>query len=219
MSKLLLTAGVNSALRHDQIITEGSADYQLIEDEANAVARKAAASLRRSRRWGADKPCADPIKKPRFGTKKAADFVRNVNAAEESDEELANGPIFSGSAISLRTNDSADGGSLLDAIKARKARTFDEPEREEDREEQDYPSLIASDEWSSNRKCNRFDQLAEDIRAFLAVRDGRANTDEIVHRFQSQVAVQDSNAFRSILKRLCTFRSDTRFWVLRDEYR
>lgn len=43
---------------------------------------------------------------------------------------------------------------------------------------------MALEEGPSDGKCDRFDQLAEDVRTFLAVRDGRANTDEIVHRFQ-----------------------------------
>lgn len=51
LRKLLSNAGVISALQHDQIFSGSVADDQLIEDEANAVAAKAAASLRRSRRF------------------------------------------------------------------------------------------------------------------------------------------------------------------------
>lgn len=219
LKKLLSSAGVNSALRHDQIVAESGADYQLIEDEADAVARRAAASLRKSRRWGIDKSCVDPAKRPRFGTKKAAGFASSVCATKGSDDEVASSSTFSGSAISMMSNEPSDGGSLLDAIRARKARTLDDECRTTNQEDQDYPSLMALEEGPSDGKCDRFDQLAEDVRTFLAVRDGRANTDEIVHRFQNRVAVQDSNAFRSILKRLCTFRSDIRLWILRDEYR
>uniref|UniRef100_A0A915CHY0 DNA repair and recombination protein RAD54-like n=2 Tax=Parascaris univalens TaxID=6257 RepID=A0A915CHY0_PARUN len=218
LKRLLSSAGVNSALRHDQIVAESGADYQLIEDEADAVARRAAASLRKSRRWGTSKSCVDQAKRPRFGRKKAAGFAPSVCATKGSDDEVASGSTFSGSAISMINSEPSDGGSLLDAIRARKARTLDD-ERSTNREDQDYPSLMALEEGSSDGKCDRFDQLAEDIRTFLAVRDGRANTDEIVHRFQNLVGIQDTNAFRSILKRLCTFRSDLRLWILRDEYR
>lgn len=51
LHKLLSNAGVISALHHDQIFSKVEADDQIIEDEANAVAAKAAASLRRSRRY------------------------------------------------------------------------------------------------------------------------------------------------------------------------
>lgn len=47
---LLKSSRVHSALRHDQIISESTPDEQLIEDEANAVAKRAADSVRRSRR-------------------------------------------------------------------------------------------------------------------------------------------------------------------------
>lgn len=51
LGKLLANAGIISALQHDQIFVGDVADEQLIEDEANAVAAKAAASVRRSRRF------------------------------------------------------------------------------------------------------------------------------------------------------------------------
>ena len=53
LGKLLKSksGGVNSALQHDQIMKNGSiADIQLVEDEANAVAKRAVEVLKRSRR-------------------------------------------------------------------------------------------------------------------------------------------------------------------------
>ena len=52
MGKLLRKGkcGVNSTLMHDEIIqTSSTVDIQLIEDEANAVAKRAANVLKRSR--------------------------------------------------------------------------------------------------------------------------------------------------------------------------
>ena len=53
MSRLLKKTSVHSALRHDQIVAGGtnSADIQLIEDEADAVAKRASDVLKRSKRW------------------------------------------------------------------------------------------------------------------------------------------------------------------------
>lgn len=52
LSKLLKSSGVHSALQHDQIFGDGaSADIQLVEDEAEAVAKRAAEVLKRSRRY------------------------------------------------------------------------------------------------------------------------------------------------------------------------
>lgn len=52
LRNLLKNAGVSSALGHDQIINGIAApDLQLIEDEANAVANRAADVLKRSQRF------------------------------------------------------------------------------------------------------------------------------------------------------------------------
>lgn len=53
LSKLLKNTTVHSALRHDQIVAggAGSADLQLIEDEADAVAKRASEVLKRSKRF------------------------------------------------------------------------------------------------------------------------------------------------------------------------
>lgn len=53
LGQLLKKAKVHSALRHDQIVGDGTTvtpDIQLIEDEAETVARRAAGVLKRSRR-------------------------------------------------------------------------------------------------------------------------------------------------------------------------
>lgn len=52
-------------------------------------------------RWGIDKSCVDPAKRPRFGTKKAAGFASSVCATKGSDDEVASSSTFSGSAISM----------------------------------------------------------------------------------------------------------------------
>ncbi|VDK51869.1 unnamed protein product [Anisakis simplex] len=226
LRKLLSNAGVHSAFRHDQIFVEGTADYQLIEDEADSVAKRAAASLRRSRRFVMDTSNDSSIggssaKKQRFGTKKTNNSKMNAVYDEneqrnESDADDTNdeGTFFNGNKLSKESS-----MSLLDAIRARKEKTLDE---DDDLDALEYPSLLTSVEASSStetKKHDRFGQLADDIRCFLAVRDGRASTDEIVQKFRNEVPVQDTSAFRSILKRLCTFRNETRFWILRDEYR
>ncbi|VDP12559.1 unnamed protein product, partial [Onchocerca flexuosa] len=89
LRKLLTNAGIISALQHDQIFTEGIVDEQLIEDEANAVAAKAAASVRRSRR------ILSKFEKPRFGLRKAVGF----QSAIENDNDDAEKPNFSGAAM------------------------------------------------------------------------------------------------------------------------
>uniref|UniRef100_A0A0R3S1B2 DNA repair and recombination protein RAD54-like n=1 Tax=Elaeophora elaphi TaxID=1147741 RepID=A0A0R3S1B2_9BILA len=211
LGKLLKNAGIISALQHDQIFGTGIADEQLIEDEANAVAAKAAASVRRSRRILSK----TPLEKPRFGLRKAAGFHSTV----EDDNDYAEEPSFSGAALFNENVGSKSGGSLLDAIRQRKQRTLDiqKAADEEDVEER-YPSLFNAAETLGLKKADKYDKLAEDIRSFMVHRKGQALTDEILQTFKNRVSVEDSFAFRSILKRLCKLQKNSNVWMLRDEY-
>ncbi|CAG9540188.1 unnamed protein product [Cercopithifilaria johnstoni] len=207
LGKLLTNAGIISALQHDQIFMAGIADEQLIEDEANAVAAKAAASVRRSRRTLAK----EPLEKPRFGLRKAAGFQSAVEDSNDDAEE----PNFSGAALFNEKS----GGSLLNAIRQRKQRTLDIQEiADEEDSEEHYPSLLNAAEASNLKKTGKYDKLAEDIRLFMVHRKGQALTDEILQGFKNRVSTEDSFAFRSILKRLCKLQKNSNLWILRDEY-
>ncbi|VDN39073.1 unnamed protein product [Gongylonema pulchrum] len=210
LSKLLRNAGVISALQHDQIFSGSIADDQLIEDEANAVAAEAAASLRRSRFMS-----TAATEKPKFGLRKAAAFQRFMENDDSRDEANADEPTFSGAAL-LRENKSDT--SLLDAIRRRKQRTFDTWKLNEERVEEDYPSLHNVSTQKSSKKLNKYEKLAEEIRSFFAIRNGTASTEEILQNFKNRVPVEDSYQFRSILRRLCKLQKDTSIWFLRDEF-
>ncbi|KAL3990897.1 SNF2 N-terminal domain family protein [Acanthocheilonema viteae] len=207
LGKLLANTGIISALQHDQIFLASIADEQLIEDEANAVAAKAAASVRRSRRTLSKQP----LEKPRFGLRRAPGFQ---SIAEDSNDD-AEEPNFSGAAL---LNEES-GGSLLNAIRQRKQRTLDiEKIADEEHLEEQYPSLFNTAEASNLKKADKYDNLAEDIRLFMVHRKGQALTDEILQSFKNRVSAEDSFAFRSILKRLCKLQKNSNVWVLRDEY-
>ncbi|KAM3727208.1 DNA excision repair protein [Dirofilaria immitis] len=209
LRKLLTNAGIISALQHDQIFAEGIADEQLIEDEANAVAAKAAASVRRSRR------VLSKFEKPKFGLRKTAGF----QSITENDNDDGEGPNFSGAAMLNEDMGNNSGGNLLDAIRRRKQRTLDMQETaNEEYLEEHYPSLINATETSGLKKTNKYDNLAEDIRLFMVHRKGKALTNEILQSFKSRVSGEDSFAFRSILKRLCKLQKSSNIWVLKDEY-
>ncbi|MCP9264891.1 DNA excision repair protein ERCC-6 [Dirofilaria immitis] len=209
LRKLLTNAGIISALQHDQIFAEGIADEQLIEDEANAVAAKAAASVRRSRR------VLSKFEKPKFGLRKTAGF----QSITENDNDDGEGPNFSGAAMLNEDMGNNSGGNLLDAIRRRKQRTLDMQEiANEEYLEEHYPSLINATETSGLKKTNKYDNLAEDIRLFMVHRKGKALTNEILQSFKSRVSGEDSFAFRSILKRLCKLQKSSNIWVLKDEY-
>ncbi|EFO25268.2 hypothetical protein LOAG_03215 [Loa loa] len=210
LKKLLTNAGIISALQHDEIFATGIADEQLIEDEANAVAAKAAASVRHSRRILPKQS----LEKPRFGLRKAAGFQSAIDNSTDDIEE----PSFSGAAL-FNENSGNNSGSLLDAIRHRKQRTLDTQKAiDEEHLEEHYPSLFNAAEASNLKKTDKYDKLAEDIRLFMVHRKGQALTDEILQSFKNRVSAEDSFAFRSILKRLCKLQRNSNIWMLRDEY-
>ncbi|MFH4974616.1 hypothetical protein AB6A40_001325 [Gnathostoma spinigerum] len=225
LGKLLSGAGVNSAISHDQIVGDGTqADEQLIEDEANAVASQAVASLRRLKRI---REGCHNIVKPRFGGRRAKAFIdsnavndeaENKNSDEDGhDKKDGESAVFSGN--SLFEGKKYDGIDLLTAIRKRKARMMSDSADEQNDEEEQCSSTSLSGNASTAVTKNRFDKLAEEINEFLIRCGGKANTSEVVDAFRDRVSIRDMNAFRSILKKLCVFKGSEKIWILRDEYR
>uniref|UniRef100_A0A183BTS6 DNA repair and recombination protein RAD54-like n=1 Tax=Globodera pallida TaxID=36090 RepID=A0A183BTS6_GLOPA len=186
LSKLLSKkVGVHSALQHDKIIRDGSAaDIQLVEDEANAVAKRAAEVLKRSRR-------------------RHLEFLANASERGKCD---------------------GSGAELLSSIRQRKERQLDIDGEggdglsvDNDDEDANYPSLSAQSRPNSLPFGDKYEKLADEIRNFLAVNNGRANTNEILTRFQNRVHPSESFVFRSILKHLCKLLPNSQ-WILRDEF-
>lgn len=210
LGMLLKNSRVHSAIRHDQIVSESTPDEQLIEDEANAVAERAAVSIRHSRRRQKDEP---QLKKRRFGLKTAASF--SSSNSFETDEKLCSPKLIFGGSALLRPRHSED--HMLAAIRKRKERLLDSEDGEAEQQEKEYSSWISASDVGTP-EVHRFDELAEDIRTFLAFRDGKATTFEVLDKFKDKVSVQDSTAFRSILRKLATFYKETHTWHLKDEY-
>lgn len=223
--------GVNSTLMHDQIIqTSSTVDIQLIEDEANAVAKRAANVLKRSRtmhsaflenisEFGASKS-----KKSLFGQKRAVEYS-DINCLTNDDLEHThqnecvgdgqNNP-FNGTSI-LRDNE-IGGADLLSSIRRRKEQQLDvynEDCDEENDDSDEYPSFSQPQTHSTFNDKN--EKLAAELRNFLAVNNGRASTNEILSRFKRQILPSDSFIFRSILMNICRLLPNSQ-WVLKDEF-
>uniref|UniRef100_A0A914DQK6 DNA repair and recombination protein RAD54-like n=1 Tax=Acrobeloides nanus TaxID=290746 RepID=A0A914DQK6_9BILA len=225
LSKLLKNTGVHSALRHDQIVAggAGAADFQLIEDEADSVAKRASDVLKRSKRaHDAFIQYARNQPKPLFGRKKAAK-VAESSESEESDDEPSSAQedseisTFDGG-LSKKKEKGSTGSDLLKAIRTRKAKMMEEDPSnsiEMDTEIRDYPSLAPV--APVNALGDRFEKLAEEIRIFFVSRNGQATTKDVLEKFKDKVAPKDSYAFRSILKRICTLISGG-LWLLKDEF-
>ena len=230
LSKLFKKSGVHSAVKHDVIVGDGMdavEDYELIETEAERVAKDAVANLRESRRQCFRAEAGVPTwtgqhgsiaKKPRFGK------VKRKTRGEEGDGE---GKMFSGEASS-NSGKTITSSDLL--AKMRQRNRFLGAGRREDQDEDDS-GLFAPD--NSVASTSRADDAAEgrdnlellaDIRNFVAFQaevDGRASTYELLERFQRRLPPQKSPLFKALLGEICTFsrnREGKGIWKLRDEF-
>lgn len=72
-TRLTIFEGVQSALKHDQLMETGTPDYALVEGEAEKIAKEAVKALRESRRHYArpfnNIQTSNPSSKPIFGKK------------------------------------------------------------------------------------------------------------------------------------------------------
>ena len=94
LSKLFQKSGVHTALSHDSIMSNGDADYLLMEGEAERVAKEALKAVRASRArclrpWAPSDAAASESKKskPKFGKKKNQIFTDSVDREIKKDQE------------------------------------------------------------------------------------------------------------------------------------
>uniref|UniRef100_A0A914MPN7 DNA repair and recombination protein RAD54-like n=1 Tax=Meloidogyne incognita TaxID=6306 RepID=A0A914MPN7_MELIC len=223
--------GVNSTLMHDEIIqTSSTVDIQLIEDEANAVAKRAANVLKRSRTMHSaflenisEFGIAPKAKKSLFGQKRAPEYS-DINYVSNGDTEHHNQQAeddghdnpFGGASI-LDERKEVSGADLLRSIRLRKEKQLDINEDcdEEDDESNEYPSFPKTQTQSTFDDKN--EKLAAELRNFLAVNNGRASTNEILSRFKKRIHPSDSFVFRSILMNICKLLPNSQ-WVLKEEF-
>lgn len=221
LAKLFRKSGVEAALRHDKIVDTDEADYMLVEQEAERVAKEAALQLKKSREecWSADSGQVnwtgqhgqrkEGTSKPRFGAKKVATITKKQDEPEvkkafagpkleESKEDI--GPISS--------------GDLLAIIRARN-KPIGEP--------LDDAGGNVGGGGGSNLKPE-YKELFGDIHnyiSFQATVDGQATTAEIVDRFRERLPPEKTPLFKKMLGQLCTFRKveGQGIWRLKPEFR
>uniref|UniRef100_A0A914HYC7 DNA repair and recombination protein RAD54-like n=1 Tax=Globodera rostochiensis TaxID=31243 RepID=A0A914HYC7_GLORO len=204
---------------------------------------RAAEVLKRSRRRhleflanAASEFVPNPAKKSLFGRKRAAGFnnemgetgrlERKMEKDDEEDEDQNSEKPFDGSEMLRKRRGKCDGSGaeLLSSIRQRKERQLDidgeggdGPSVDNDDEDANYSSLSAQSRPNSLPFGDKYEKLADEIRNFLALNNGKANTNEILTRFQNRVHPSESFVFRSILKHLCKLLPNSQ-WILRDEF-
>jgi DNA excision repair protein ERCC-6 len=197
LSKLFKKSGVHSALSHDVIVGDGAEaveDYELIETEAERVAKEAVDNLKASRRQCFRAEAGVPTwtgqsgsmaRKPRFGGKKKR-FGGGRDKEKRDGEE--SGKMFSGKSAGKMLSSS----DLLDKMRDRNR--FLAESQEGSGDNADESGLFRPDNSGpSTSQRGSLDQenldLLADIRnfvAFQAAEDGRATTYELLEKFKER---------------------------------
>ncbi|CAB4056997.1 ERCC6 [Lepeophtheirus salmonis] len=194
LSKLFKKSGIQSAVRHDVIVGSGDADYCLIEQEADNVAKDAIKNLKMSRRRILPLDSGVPTwTGSNGGVKTGYSFGKSKLKSSQTDEDLS--PSKESSNMSA--------AELLSKIKKRNSYS-------------ENGDACSSDEGS--------ELLADirNYVAFQANIDGEATTQELVDRFKSRLPSHKSHLFKALLKQLCDFNRDSFSvgkWTLKEEFR
>lgn len=212
LERLFKNSNIFGALKHDKIETDSTADYKVVESEAEKVARDAIRALRQSRRLCLDSSSGIPNWTGRNGqvAAKARLVPKNKSRAM-----LIGKPTSS-------TNNSE---SLLSSIKKRNqsnpiaiARsTFQVSSLDSDEEERDK-------DFEGKADGTGAEDMADKIREFVLFKGARnceAQTDEILEFFKNNFKPDKTAVFKALLYKMCEFhrRGDKGFWTLKSEFR
>lgn len=210
LERLFKSSNIFGALKHDKIETDSTADFKVVESEAEKVARDAIRALRESRRlcpslgipnWTGQN---GQVARPRFPpkSKSRTPFLTKLGGSSSEPSLL--------SCIKKRnqTNPIALGRSTFNAP----AESDDE---EEEQRNQDFEGKAAG---------TGADDMVDKVREFIlykSARPGEVQTDEILAFFKNNFKPDLTAVFKAILYKMCEFqrRGDKGFWLIRSEFR
>ncbi|CEF69076.1 DNA excision repair protein ERCC-6 [Strongyloides ratti] len=187
---------VQSAISHDIIMKDIPRDHQIIEDEADLIAKRAIEALNASIR---QKPITI-IQKQNFPIKKEVEKQSNHS------DSHGKPPVKSGL-------------DLLSRIQARKDRLLeandifipDNMVNEEYSKHESWPTSVKE----QMAKKTKYSSLAEEIKMFFIFNGNISTTQQIVANFKKKVDPEDSYIFRAILKKLAVMNEKTGKWKLK----
>ncbi|NXD13802.1 ERCC6 protein, partial [Nothocercus nigrocapillus] len=246
LEKLFKKSGVHSVMKHDAIMEASTADYVLVEAEANRVAQDALKALKVSRQrclgaasgvptWtGTSGLSGAPSGiKSRFGQKRNPMLLSPHSACaspgskskdpgtirKENDKRNNSNEHFDGKSVTGESSSGAlDSSSLLAKMRARNHLIL--PQRTGNEADENLHQAPAPLPGSTE-----YDELLVDVRNFIAFQarvDGEASTQEILQEFESKLPAAQACVFRELLRNLCTFHRSPNgegVWRLKPEFR
>lgn len=204
--------GVHSALKHDVIMDADNPEMSIVDKEAARIANRAIAALKKSRRnrgsavdaptWTGRSGTAGAPGTLRFG-KKASNAIAPAGALRIGGRPES--PTTSSASVTGQTpaedSQAAPSSSALLANLRRAA------------------EISRNGEAGSGGPVDTSDEpavaLANKVADFLKDSGGRATSNDVVARFQAEIAGQDIAVFRSLLKGIATKQDG--YWVLKED--
>lgn len=226
-------------MKHDKIVQAGDADYALVEAEASQVAKQAVKALAESRKMCRNAYSGVPTwtgkhgginaKTPRFGNKTKQNLVRKRESVSQKMNSLFGGTDLLSEGSFRSTDAPMSSSDLLNSIRKRNF----SPNSDSDTEAATPSDVVVPSPVMSKSKSlpdlnsvgTRYEGILTELRHFIAFGskiDGKASTDEILRRFGTRVALQDSAVFKSLLQKICDFTRSTNgdgLWVLKNDFR
>ncbi|XP_010172927.1 DNA excision repair protein ERCC-6, partial [Antrostomus carolinensis] len=244
LEKLFKKSGVHSVMKHDAIMEASSADYVLVEAEANRVAQDALRALKVSRQrclgassgvptWtGMSGLSGAPSGiKSRFGQKKnpmllsshstcasPAKKCKDTDTIKKENVKKCSSNGHFGGKSGESSSSALDSSSLLAKMRARNHLILPQQtghEGDENHQQALTPALGSTE----------YDELLVDVRNFIAFQarvEGEASTQELLREFEAKLPAAQSCIFRELLRNVCTFHRNPNgegVWRLKPEFR
>lgn len=212
LERLFKNSNIFGALKHDRIETDSTADYKVVESEAEKVARDAIRALRQSRRMCLGSTSGVPNWTGRNGQIAARPRLVPKNKSRAT-------------LIGRPSSSTSSSDSLLSSIKKRNQSnpvaigksTFQVSSLDSDEEEKDK-------DFEGKADGTGAEDMADKIRDFIlfkGARNGEAQTDEILEFFKNNFKPDKTAIFKALLYKMCEFhrRGDKGFWIMKSEFR
>lgn len=213
LERLFKSSNVFGALKHDKIETDSTADFKVVESEAEKVARDAIRALRESRRLCLDSSTGIPnwtgqngqvAAKPRLlpKNKSRVQALNRINNAPSSGNES----LLS----SIKKRNQVNPVTL--ARGAFNVRNIDSDDEEVDKDFEGRAFDAGAED------------MADKIRHFVlykSAKPGEAQTDEMLDFFKLTFKPDKTAIFKAILYKMCEFqrRGDKGFWLMKSEFK
>ncbi|KAL0084706.1 SNF2 family N-terminal domain-containing protein [Phycomyces blakesleeanus] len=209
LQSLFDMTGIQSALKHDQIMDSTSHDDLFVEREATLIAEKAADALKESRKRRRMADIGTPTWTGRSGTVGAPRHIIEVSSSRSLPSSPAPQPQRFGSGFKgISTGKGSLGSSsssVLAQLRGKKALQEGRPST--------APPEIQSD--------TKQEGLINRIRDYLSENNGQAQSNAIMDALDIDIDREQVAVFRKMLQAIARFEKDAQgrgVWTLKEEY-